>query len=215
MIKKMCAFFVAIILAMSCAVVVFAISNETEILPAFEYNLGDVNMDKTVNVKDATTLQKHIAGIVTLSDKQLILADSDQNANVNIKDATYIQKQVAGLVPPAVFKPIPETTSEALITSSHITSSTEADKITSSEDLTSAPVSTEVTSSVPGTSEITSQTPIVTTEVPTSKVTVPTTEIPTTVTPTQIPTHTTTEAPTQKPTRDPDKPIELPFVPIM
>ncbi len=60
--------------------------------------LGDVNGDGVVNVKDATAIQKHIAGLIELSDKALILADYNLDKAVNIKDATTIQKKIAGLI---------------------------------------------------------------------------------------------------------------------
>lgn len=69
----------------------------------FAYNLyklnplGDVNLDFTVNVKDATAVQKHLAGLITLDETALLLADFNKDDTVNIKDATAIQKYVAGI----------------------------------------------------------------------------------------------------------------------
>ena len=59
--------------------------------------MGDANEDGVVNVKDATAIQKHIAGLITLTERGLLLADVDRNDNVNIKDATAIQKWIAGI----------------------------------------------------------------------------------------------------------------------
>lgn len=65
--------------------------------------LGDANDDFEVNIKDATLIQKYIAGLEQLADYQLMLANVDGNydeadlPNVNIKDATAIQKFIAGL----------------------------------------------------------------------------------------------------------------------
>ena len=56
--------------------------------------LGDVNGDKTVNIKDATLIQKAVAQVaveVFLED----LADTDENGNIDIKDATAVQKWAA------------------------------------------------------------------------------------------------------------------------
>ncbi len=58
---------------------------------------GDVNCDSKVNIKDATAIQKHIAGLVTLADEGLAVADVDASGVVNIKDATVIQKHIAGI----------------------------------------------------------------------------------------------------------------------
>ncbi len=59
--------------------------------------LGDVNCDTKVNVKDATLIQKYIAGLAEISEKGLTLADTNLDENVNVKDATAIQKHIAGM----------------------------------------------------------------------------------------------------------------------
>ncbi|MBQ4569557.1 MAG: leucine-rich repeat protein [Ruminococcus sp.] len=58
---------------------------------------GDSNIDRTINVKDATAIQKHLADLTVLSDSGLKLADADSNDTLNIKDVTAIQKYVAGM----------------------------------------------------------------------------------------------------------------------
>lgn len=58
---------------------------------------GDADENGTVNIKDATAIQKHTAGIITLSDKGGKLADVDVSGSVNVKDATAIQKWIAGI----------------------------------------------------------------------------------------------------------------------
>lgn len=63
-----------------------------------EYKTGDVNMDDSINVKDATLVQKAIAKMLSLSEKQEKLADTDFNNSVNIKDATLIQKYAAKII---------------------------------------------------------------------------------------------------------------------
>lgn len=60
--------------------------------------LGDVNLDNKVNIKDATTLQKHLAKLLTLSEKNLSVADTNRDGRVTIKDATTIQKKIANLI---------------------------------------------------------------------------------------------------------------------
>ncbi|MBQ4569476.1 MAG: starch-binding protein [Ruminococcus sp.] len=58
--------------------------------------LGDADLSGgTITVKDATIIQKHIAGFEVAIE--LICADVDQNDAVNVKDATTIQKFIAGL----------------------------------------------------------------------------------------------------------------------
>ncbi|MGN1433308.1 MAG: CotH kinase family protein [Ruminococcus sp.] len=67
------------------------------ILRLIENKPGDVNLDGVVNVADATEIQKHLASLVTLTDKQLALADIDGDGYVSIQDATKIQRISAGL----------------------------------------------------------------------------------------------------------------------
>ena len=55
------------------------------------------SINTSVNIKDATAIQKHIAILENLTDTGLILADVDVDADVNIKDATAIQKHIAGM----------------------------------------------------------------------------------------------------------------------
>lgn len=76
-------------------------SADTEVLL-----LGDANGDGKVNVKDATTIQKFVAGLIDLANGGIPVADADNNGKVNIKDATAIQKFVAGMLPDsAIGKP--------------------------------------------------------------------------------------------------------------
>ncbi len=60
------------------------------------FTVGNVVEDGNVNIKDATAVQKHIAGIITLKGIELLAADTNCDGAVNIKDATVIQKHIAG-----------------------------------------------------------------------------------------------------------------------
>lgn len=66
--------------------------------PELEYELGDVNMDNTINIKDATAIQKYLANLIDLNDTAYELADYNMDTTVSIKDATTIQKFLAGLI---------------------------------------------------------------------------------------------------------------------
>ena len=73
-------------------------STSTEPSTAPDENLlGDVNLDKKVNIKDTTAIQKHIAFIQALSEEGLKVADFNKDSKLNIKDATAIQKFLAKL----------------------------------------------------------------------------------------------------------------------
>ncbi|MBQ4569174.1 MAG: starch-binding protein [Ruminococcus sp.] len=65
--------------------------------PAKDIILGDADGNGIVNVKDATSIQKHVAELITLSEDGIVAADSDGNGTVNVKDATAIQKHIAGM----------------------------------------------------------------------------------------------------------------------
>ena len=63
-----------------------------------DFEIGDVNMDGKVSIKDATAIQKHVAKIIELDDLQLLLADYDGNGKANVRDTTAIQKFLAGII---------------------------------------------------------------------------------------------------------------------
>ncbi len=60
--------------------------------------LGDADKDGQLNIKDATAIQKNIAGLLKFDSEQTALADFNKDNEVNIKDATAIQKKIAGLI---------------------------------------------------------------------------------------------------------------------
>lgn len=84
-----------------------------------EFKTGDADLSGSINVKDATAIQKHIASLITLEAKALALADVTADKSVNVKDATAIQKFVAGIIEkfPADEQPveIPTTTSPVTV----------------------------------------------------------------------------------------------------
>lgn len=59
--------------------------------------LGDVDLDGKVTIKDATLIQKSLAGIVVLEADSESVADANCDGVINIKDATEIQKHLASL----------------------------------------------------------------------------------------------------------------------
>ena len=56
-----------------------------------DYDNGDVDMDRTVSIMDATAIALHLAQIDKLSECRLELADTDEDGIVSIMDATQIQ----------------------------------------------------------------------------------------------------------------------------
>ncbi len=62
--------------------------------------VGDVDLDEAVKIKDATLIQKALAKLAELDDKQNAVADVTEDGKVNIKDATAIQKFLAKIETP-------------------------------------------------------------------------------------------------------------------
>ena len=61
-------------------------------------NRGDVDCNGVVNIIDATMIQKHLAGLITLEGDALENADADGNGIVDINDVTAVQKHIAHLI---------------------------------------------------------------------------------------------------------------------
>lgn len=71
---------------------------DTQAPTASAYELGDVNRDGDLNIKDATLIQKYLVQLKTLDDEQKALADINGDNTVSIKDATKIQHIIAKIV---------------------------------------------------------------------------------------------------------------------
>ena len=56
---------------------------------------GDVDLNGIVDINDATLLQKHIALIVKLDDKELSVSDMNGDGYITISDVTLIQQMIA------------------------------------------------------------------------------------------------------------------------
>ena len=59
---------------------------------------GDANGDGAVNSLDLLRTQKHIVGMITLSDVQMIAADSNKDGNLNSVDLLRTQKYIVGMI---------------------------------------------------------------------------------------------------------------------
>ena len=57
--------------------------------------LGDIDCDGKLTVRDATALQKYVAGMVGLNTQDKINADFNEDGKINVRDATAIQKRIA------------------------------------------------------------------------------------------------------------------------
>ncbi len=75
-----------------------------------DYELGDVNLDHTISVMDATHIQLHIAQIDILTQTQLSYADVDSSGGISVMDATIIQMFIAKIIDSLPY--IPESTTD-------------------------------------------------------------------------------------------------------
>lgn len=90
-------------LSLSDVVETFTLDDEMKLIgfefsTALDYQLGDVNKDGKINIRDATEIQKHVAKIVSLDDEAKGVADYDGDGRISVKDATEIQKMLAGKI---------------------------------------------------------------------------------------------------------------------
>ncbi len=67
--------------------------------PIYVTKIGDVNRDKKIDIKDATSIQKHLADLTTLVVENGFgyIYDYTKDSEINIKDVTATQKHIAGL----------------------------------------------------------------------------------------------------------------------
>lgn len=65
--------------------------------PGSEYDAGDVDMNGTVEVRDALLAARFALGLQTLSDEQIKLADVDNDGSVGIDDAVLICRIALGV----------------------------------------------------------------------------------------------------------------------
>ncbi len=64
--------------------------------PSGKVLIGDADQSGDVNIFDATVIQKHKAGMITLTGDALAAADSDKDGYITIYDGTEIQRFLAG-----------------------------------------------------------------------------------------------------------------------
>lgn len=71
---------------------------EEPIVPEVSFEMGDVNRDGKLNIKDATAIQKYAAKMIDFDAEQIALADYNGDTKINVKDATMIQKKIANII---------------------------------------------------------------------------------------------------------------------
>lgn len=69
----------------------YANANDINFVALLEYEIGDVDLNGRINIKDATAIQMHCAQIRLFTDEQLLYADMNSDEYINVSDATAIQ----------------------------------------------------------------------------------------------------------------------------
>lgn len=86
--KKFIALIISLIILVSSVVITVAQEN----------SIGDANGSGTVDVMDATTVQRHIARIISLDEESKASMDVDGDKKITIMDCTTIQLYVAKII---------------------------------------------------------------------------------------------------------------------
>ena len=77
---------------------VYCVSLEGNVVVECEitvYGIGDANLDGSIDIRDVTAIQRHIAELEVFTDEQIALADTNGDGVVNIADATHLQMYLA------------------------------------------------------------------------------------------------------------------------
>ena len=63
-----------------------------------QYSKGDTNGDGKINIVDLANVQKHLLGIIELTDSKLLAADTNGDGKINIVDLANVQKHLLGII---------------------------------------------------------------------------------------------------------------------
>ena len=55
---------------------------------------GDINLDKTVNIKDTVLMQRYLLGIISLNEQQLEYADYNNDGKFSLADIVAVQRYI-------------------------------------------------------------------------------------------------------------------------
>lgn len=72
----------------------YAIDNNIPCVFLDGYKIGDVNLDGSVDIVDATWIQQYLAEMRDFDENQLSVADTNEDGEINILDATEIQIRI-------------------------------------------------------------------------------------------------------------------------
>ncbi|MBQ3418409.1 MAG: PKD domain-containing protein [Ruminococcus sp.] len=87
-----------IISVMICLLFLLSVSAvSSSALPNVNVIVGDVDLDQSITVLDATCIQKSLVGMEELSYLQEVAADVDNDGSRTVVDATWIQRYIASI----------------------------------------------------------------------------------------------------------------------
>lgn len=139
MLKKVLCMAVVMIMALAT----FTVANAGAAGEVFY--MGDINSDGKITIKDATTLQKKIAGFSDFEGVEVYISDVDENGRVNVKDATMIQKYLAGAVESDVFGKIFDNGNTETEQDKYIEDTVATEPATEAPEIVTEPQATEPT----------------------------------------------------------------------
>lgn len=93
--KVLCLVIIVVSILATAAVGTTAATDNTQ-APTKSYLMGDADLDGQISVMDATAIQRALAGIIELTEEQLITARVNGFENLYIGDATEVQRYIAG-----------------------------------------------------------------------------------------------------------------------
>lgn len=67
---------------------------DTDTDDPIRYDMGDVDMDGKITLKDASRIQRHTLELEEFSNEQKALADVNEDGRITLKDASFVQRQV-------------------------------------------------------------------------------------------------------------------------
>lgn len=78
----------------------YAAENTSEYVLMYCYELGDVNLDRNINIRDATLIQMFLVGLIDELPTCLgrNYADTSRDGKISIRDATLIQMKIVDLI---------------------------------------------------------------------------------------------------------------------
>lgn len=131
--KKIISFVILLTMAITSIGIVSANTDTSD------YQIGDVNKDGKINIKDAVYIQKKIVNRENFTAEELTLADTNKDGYVTVADATLIQKYATKMISSFPSKREDETASSTVILPTSSTTNNTTTQSTTKPTLTTDP----------------------------------------------------------------------------